>query len=99
MLQGFERSQPTVEALQIALGLLLRGQRLLQFLTQLLELFDLSFFAGLQILKGRFGFGELLAELHDRRVFRVRREQGALFAQALLTIGQALQAGFQLLDP
>jgi len=40
----------------------LRRQRLLQFLTQLFELFDLSFFAGLQILKGRFGFSELLAE-------------------------------------
>ncbi|MNZ56899.1 hypothetical protein D3C78_748590 [compost metagenome] len=68
-------------------------------LAQLLELFDLSLFTGLQIFEGRLRLGELLAELHDRRVFRVRREQGALFAQALLTIGQALQAGFQLLDP
>ncbi|MNI13042.1 hypothetical protein D3C73_662520 [compost metagenome] len=79
--------------------LLLRGQRLLQFLTQLLKLFDLGFFAGLQILERRFGFSELLAERHDRRVFRVRREQGAFFAKTLLAIGQALQAGFQLLDP
>ena len=40
LLQGFERSQATVEPLQIALGLLLRRQRVLQLLAQLLELFD-----------------------------------------------------------
>ena len=40
----------------------------------------------------------MLAELHDRRVFRVRRKQRALFAKALLAISQTLHAGFQLLD-
>ncbi|MNS66981.1 hypothetical protein D3C72_1002120 [compost metagenome] len=98
LLQGFKGSQTTVEALQITLRLLLRGQRLLQLLTQLFKLFDLRFFAGLQIFEGRFGLGELLVEFHDRRVFRVSRKQRALFTETLLPISETLHAGFQLLD-
>ena len=98
LLQGFQRSQPTIEPLQVALGLLLRLGRGVQLLTQLLQALHLLFFAGLQLFQGHFAFGQLFAQRHDRRVFRIGSEQYALLLQPTLALGQTFHAGFQLLD-
>ncbi len=98
LLQGFKGRQTPVEPLQVALGLLLGLGRLLQLLAQLLQALDLLLFAGFEFFQGHFAFGQLLAERHDRRIFRVGGEQHALFLQAALALGQTFHTGFQLLD-
>ena len=98
LLQGFEGRQAPVQPLQIALGLLLCLGRLLQLLTQLLQALHLLFFAGFQLFQRHFAFGQLLAQFHDRCVFRIGGQQRTFFLHATLALGQALHAGFQLLD-
>ena len=55
-------------------------------------------FAGLQFFVGQLAGGQLLTQLKNRCVFRVRCQQGSLFSQAALTLRHTFHAGFQLLD-
>ena len=98
LLQGLKRGQATVKPLQLTLGLLLVLGRLLQVMPHLLQSLDQLFFAGLQLFLCQFAGRQLLAQLQNRRIFRVCRQQRALFSQTALTLGNAFHAGFQLLD-
>ena len=98
LLQGFQRGQPAIQALQIALGLLLCLIGLMQLAAQLFQALDQLFFAGVQLFQGHFAGGEFFAEFENRRVFRVCGEQLSLFAQTPLPFAQSLHAAFQLLN-
>ncbi len=98
MLQGFQRGDAAVHALQFALRLLLLAVHLLQLLAQLLQLFVGLLLRGGQLLEVHLADRQLLAQLQHRRIFRVGHQQLALVFQTPLALGQALQALLQLLN-
>jgi hypothetical protein len=100
LLQGFQRGQAAVKPLQITLSLLLTVGRLLQVVAHLLQTLHELLFSCPAALRGSARWWPvMLAQRQNRRVFRVGRQQGALFSQSALALGHALHAGFQLLDP
>ncbi|SST09220.1 Uncharacterised protein [Acinetobacter baumannii] len=98
LLQGLQRSDAPVQALQLALRLVLFGGQLLQFLAQLFESLGLALLLQLQFFQGQFGDRHLFVEFEDRRVLGVGRQLATLLLQAPLAILQALQALLQVLD-
>ncbi|KPZ25128.1 hypothetical protein ALO56_200182 [Pseudomonas viridiflava] len=98
LLQGFQRGQSAIEALQLALRLLLVLIGALQGFAQLFKTLDCLLFAHVQFFEGHVPGGEVFAQFQNRRVFRVGSQQLTLFAQTPLALGQPLHALFQLLD-
>ena len=98
LLQGLQRGNAAIEALQLALRLLLGLLGLLQFFTQAVQAFGLLFFGLLQFFQGQLAAGQLFAEFENRRILRVGRQLRLLVLQASLALLHTLKGLLQLLD-
>ncbi len=98
LLQRLQRGQATIETLQLALCLLLRLTGLLQFLTQLLQALGLLLLGQLQGFVLQLAGSQLFAQFENGGVFRIGGQLLQFFAQATLTLAQALEALLQLGD-